>query len=371
MSHYAFNLKIRPSLFGDCPRFASPRILFVLAFALLTLLPLETLGADNREPGQRPPKRCRKDKEEDVKQKAAAMLASQQVQAGDEVWLVSSRSVANCSADVSGLCWYQLANGCLEPRTFADFQAAHESDPLTRSLFYAHGNNTKAAAAIVGGLTVYQNLFFQRSETTRVRHVIWSWPSEKEIFPIGKDADLKSRRAVSEGGTMRSVLDQLQGPRPMLLGYSFGGQVILSALQSPTENSSGESFCVTLIAPALNRDFVHCELDRDLLAANTMQMNAFINRKDKVIWANNRNYCRRKYLGSGMCDHRISSKVGSPDYLSEFELGSEGCKKHSIALYSQNLKVIARIRCQLENCGVEPEVGDWIEASLSGELISD
>ena len=113
--------------------------------------------------------------------------------------------------------------------------------------------------------------------------------------------------------------------------------MIVSALQSPTENSSGEPFCVTPIAPALNRDFIHCEL----LLANTMQMNAFINRKDKVIWANNRNYCRRKYLGSGMCDHRISSKVGSPDYLSEFELGSDGCKKHSIAVYSQNQNIIA------------------------------
>ena len=354
MSHYAFNPKIRPSLFGVFDRLASPRILFVFAFALLTLLPLKTSGADNRESGLRPIKRCRKDKEEDAEQRAQAMLASQQVQAGDEVWLVSSRSVANCTADVSGLCWYQLANGCLEPRTFADFQVAHESDALTRTLFYAHGNNTKAAAAIVGGLTVYQNLFLQRSETTRVRHVIWSWPSEREIFPIGKDANLKSRRAVTEGVAMRSVLDQLKGPRPMLLGYSFGGQVVVSALQSPTENSSGEPFCVTLIAPALNRDFIHCELDRELLLANTMQMNAFISRKDKVIWANNRNYCRRKYLGSGMCDHRISSKVGNPEYLSEVELGSDdGCGKHSIALYSQNPRIVDGIRCQLENCGVD------------------
>ena len=126
--------------------------------------------------------------------------------------------------------------------------------------------------------------------------------------------------------------------------------MIVSALLSPTENSSGEPFCVTPIAPALNRDFIHCEL----LLANTMQMNAFINRKDKVIWANNRNYCRRKYLGSGMCDHRISSKVGNPEYLSEVELGSDdGCGKHSIALYSQNPRIVDGIRCQLENCGVD------------------
>ena len=374
MSHHASKPKKRPTIFSDFPQFAFSRvlrILFVLAFSLLTLLPLKTSAADNREPGQRLSKRCGRDKEEDVKQQADAMLASQQVQAGDEIWLVSSRSIANCSADVAGLCWYQLANGCLEPRTFADFQAAHESEPLTRSLFYAHGNNTNAAAAIVGGLTVYQNLFLQRNETTRVRHVIWSWPSEKEIFPIGKDADLKSRRAVSEGVTMRSVLDQLNGPRPILLGYSFGGQVVVSALQSPTENSNSEPYCVTLIAPGLNRDFIHCELDREMLAVNTMQMNAFVNRKDKVIWANNRNYCRRKYRGSGMCDHRISSKVGTPDYLSEFELGSDGCAKHSIALYSQNSNVVAGIRRQLECCGVEPELGDWIEAPLSGELMSD
>ena len=353
-----FSTKSESCSYPFSQQFTCSRILLFLAFTLLSLISIEASGADKHDPNRGLLKRFHK---LDAEQLSKQLLVSQQLRAGDEIWLVSSRALTHCVADSSQLAWFQFANGCLNPRTFEDLQAAQESDPFTRTLFYAHGNNTSSDAAIAGGLTVYRNMFQDRDQPTRLRFVIWSWPSQRQTFPIGKDADLKSRRAVSEGELMRTVLDQIDGPRPNLLGYSFGGQVVVSALQSPTVLSSGEPFCVSLIAPGFNRDFLHLEMNRELLDANTKQMNAFVNKKDRVIWANNTNYCRRKYSGSGMCDHRVSSKLNGAPYLTEVELAHEACSKHSIALYSQNQNIIAGILCQLEHCGSDSETEIWIE----------
>ena len=287
------------------------------------------------------------------------MLATQQFHPGDEIWLVSSRASANRSSDPAKLEWSRLVDGQLKPKQFADFKTSHDSDPCTRTVVYTHGNLTNSNWAINGGLTLYQNVFQNRTNQTPVRYLIWSWRSEREYRLIGKDANMKSRRAVEEGTAMRAMLDQLQGPRPILLGYSFGGQVIVSALQSPTHLSTAEPFYVSLIVPGFNRDFIHCELDRDALQMNTKRMRAFVNEKDRVIWANNKNLCRRKYRGSGMCNYLVSSKLGQPDYLDEVDLTDENSPVHSIDKYSSNPRIIAGILCQLESSAAES--AEWIQ----------
>lgn len=263
----------------------------------------------------------------------------------DQVWLVSTRSIPEFSLDACDLNAIQLLDGCWHESNIQSFQAEHNENLKLQSVVYVHGNMTDLNWSIIRGLKVYENLIGNRQDSPPVRFVIWSWPSERQTVPI-RDALLKSRKAVCVGYTLRAFLDTLQGTAPALIGYSFGGQVVVSALQSPYHEDGKGPYHVSLIAPALDRDFIHCEIDSCKVVSNTAIIEAYVDSKDRVIRAHGQ-LCRKKYRRSGKCDHLVSSKLnGCCEILSEIDI-TDCQPKHSITLYSQDPSIIEGFNRQL------------------------
>lgn len=263
----------------------------------------------------------------------------------DQVWLVSSRKVVNYCMDTCQLEAIQLADCHWQASSIDAFQNEHRSNETLRTVFYVHGNMTDFNWSIVRGLKVYENMIGSQPDAPPVRFVIWSWPSERQTVPV-RDALVKARKAVCVGYSLRSLLNSLEGPCPALIGYSFGAQVVMSALQSPIHEDRQGPYQVTLIAPAFDRDFIHCEIDSCRVAANTASMNAFVDSKDRVIRANN-HLARKKYRRSGKCDHLVSSKLnGCCDFLHEFDI-TDCQPKHSIILYSEHPSIVDGVKQQL------------------------
>ncbi len=265
----------------------------------------------------------------------------------DQVWLVSSRSIPGYSLDCSCLNAVQFIDGEWQGSSVESFQAEHAGNQDRQTVVYVHGNLTDFNWSIIRGLKVYENMIGSRQDAPPVRFVIWSWPSERQTVPI-RDALLKSRNAVCVGYTLRSFLDSLEGASPALIGYSFGGQVVMSALQSPYHGDGRGQFHVSLIAPAFDRDFVHCEIDSCKVLSNTAIIEAYVDSKDRVIRAHGQ-LCRKKYRWSNKCDHLVSSKLdGCCEILSEVDITN--CQpKHSIILYSQDATIVGGFNRQLRN----------------------
>jgi hypothetical protein len=263
----------------------------------------------------------------------------------DQVWLVSTRQVCGPTLQTDQLKAIQLVRRSWQRTSVAEFQAAHAGDVNRKSVFYIHGNMTDLNWSIVRGLQVYKNLIGKDPNAPPVRFVIWSWPSERETIPV-RDAIIKARKAVSVGYTFRAFLDSLSGARPVLIGYSFGSQVVAAAMQSPYRNEELGKFYVTLIAPAFERDFIHGTMDGGQLAANVHRLDAYVNATDRVIKANSC-LCRRKFRRSNRCDHLVSSKLdGCWSFLTEVDI-TDCQSKHSITLYSQQPAIVGGFRKQL------------------------
>lgn len=264
----------------------------------------------------------------------------------DQIWLVSSRFIPDCTRDPSRLSAIQLQESCWVDSSVEVVKSEHDENETLSSFVYVHGNMTDLNWSIARGLQVYKNLIGSYEQVPAIRFIIWSWPSERQTIPI-RDVLKKSRRAVQEGVTLRSFLDHLEGDRPVLLGYSFGAQVIMSALQSSDECTTRDPYTVSVIAPAFDRDYIHCEIDSCKVQSSTARLQAFVNENDRVIRANN-HLCRKKYRRSCICDHLISSKLnGCESFLDEIDITSGGQCKHSVILYSQQPAVVACIQDQL------------------------
>ena len=289
------------------------------------------------------------------------------VRPGDEIWLISTRHIETCTDDVNAVEVIKLIENDWFKQDFNSLKLAHDSDQEIQTIFYSHGNMTDLNWSIVRGLEFYENLFLNRPNGPRVRFVIWSWPSQRETIPL-VDALVKSRRAKVEGRSMRAALDALDGQRPLVIGYSFGGQVVLSAMQAATSNWNGMPYRVTLIAPALERDYIHCEVDSTAIGESTSEVVAFVNGSDRVIRANSA-LCRRAYRRSGKCDYCMSSKLTSDVALNEIDLTGESPKKHAIALYGANPKIVGMIQSQVDSLALVFEQTLAVPDSLDSVVV--
>lgn len=277
--------------------------------------------------------------------RAIDATASTCVRDCDQIWLVSSRQVTDYCLDTCQLNAIQMVNGDWQSSSVEMFQTEHSTNATMQTVFYIHGNMTDFNWSIIRGLKVYENMIGSQPDAPPVRFVIWSWPSERQTIPI-RDALLKAKQAVFVGYSFRSLLNSLDGPCPAIIGYSFGAQVVMSALQSPLHEECKGPYEVTLIAPAFDRDFIHCEIDSCRIAANTASMKAYVDSKDRVIRANG-HLCRKRYRRSGKCDHLVSSKLtGCCDFLQEFDI-TDCQPKHSIILYSEHPSIVDGVKHQL------------------------
>lgn len=177
-----------------------------------------------------------------------------------DVWLISSRCLP-CPRNLCsppGPVKYSRRIGKRWWRsTSSEFLSTLEPDKVT--CFYVHGNRLSPSDARSQGMAMYRRLMCQ---STSIRFVIWSWPSDK-IHGIVRDARQKAIRSDGEAFYLANTLaDFPDDVRLSLIGYSFGGRIVTGSLHL----LAGGQFCgnalardnppdirprVALIAPAM------------------------------------------------------------------------------------------------------------------------
>lgn len=178
---------------------------------------------------------------------------------GDEVLLVDTRSLPDCTSDAvraRRISVRRLEDGCWRS---ADLLAVAAEGEPRQTVVWVHGNRFSAEDAREYGLRCYRNFSRWRSSDLPLRFVIWSWPSDRITGPL-RDAREKAHRANAEGTNVAWAMRQLRPTNPWgLIGYSYGGRVSTSALNELGRSNAGDSLGparVVLFAPALNNDWL-------------------------------------------------------------------------------------------------------------------
>ena len=151
---------------------------------------------------------------------------------GDEMWLVSTRCLPDCgNFDGSYAPQYrvhQYVEGAWQPATLDEYYATQSPDALT--VAHVHGNRYSESDAIERGWQTYHIVRQGDSAWSRVRMVIWSWPSDP-VHGLLKDIRQKAERTDVEGYYVGYFL---AGHNPdsqlSVIGHSFGARIITGAL---------------------------------------------------------------------------------------------------------------------------------------------
>lgn len=206
----------------------------------------------------------------------------------DEIWLVSGRSDDGC------LSCERMVDSGWKPDAIVNLATAHDTKTEKSTVVYVHGNQTNDEYARARGLQLYQKLFGFNvcPPSPPIRFVIFSWRSEREKARASSDFKIKLARSIRVGSTFRSLLDQFESRKMLLVGFSLGGQVILSGLREQQLNDDEESadlkngmYSVALITPALEPAIESTCLDAVDQNLSVSQTVAFIARKDPAIRA--------------------------------------------------------------------------------------
>lgn len=207
----------------------------------------------------------------------------------DEVWFVSARR------DDGVLVCEKLVGGSWNSSGVGQLTMAHESDRQKSTVIYVHGNQTNDEYARARGLQLYQSLFNRNlcEPAARVRFVVFAWRSEREKARMTSDFKIKLKRSIRVGSIFRCFLDQFESRNMLLVGFSLGGQVILSGLQEEQlrleqiPDCKRGKYSVALVTPAL--DPIRESTCLNAVDENNavVQTVAFLNRKDPAIRASN------------------------------------------------------------------------------------
>ena len=279
-----------------------------------------------------------------VRTRRGVGFRSVNVRAQDEIWLVSARQQSPCELTLQRLIDDQWVPACM-----ADLTEAHAVDQQRSSVVYVHGNRTDDEYARSRGLQFYENVFNEESWTGPVRFVIFAWRSEREKIRPTVDFNVKLDRSVELGSTFANFLDQFQDRRIVLVGFSLGGQVVLSGLvQLPSQAASDKvgKFQVALVTPALKAADASnsvASLPLNPTAAKTV---VFVNRKDNAIRA-------AMLVAKATSTHpvvtleqiarRPTCEMVNPVFIEDITEQTTGC--HSITKYSARstrLKTVLR-----------------------------
>ena len=154
----------------------------------------------------------------------------------DQIWLISTRKLGNCGdpcqMTVPRLQFCRLDHGGGWSKSSAEeFFATDEPGALTT--VYVHGNRMTADAAVERGLKMYGGLVCDACDSTAIRHVIWSWPSQPlpRRWALFRNARVKATRTPVQSYYLGWWLAQLQPDvNVSLIGFSYGSRTILGAL---------------------------------------------------------------------------------------------------------------------------------------------
>lgn len=157
--------------------------------------------------------------------------------AGD-AWLIDARYASPQSGDAS---LERLVVNQLEQRESNRMQWAESTqnaffdsyDPNIPLVVIIHGNWMTLPEAKSHGIA-FHRLARKLGEH---RLLVWSWPSERAMKKIRRDALLKARRADAHGHVLAMFLKKLPaGSKVSVVGFSFGAKLACEALQGLSDD---------------------------------------------------------------------------------------------------------------------------------------
>lgn len=218
------------------------------------------------------------------------------LRAGDELWVVSSRSLPDLEACTSiqdvhfSVCRYFCDTGWLA----SDEQALHESfqsQPYMRTAIYTHGNWMTAENTLGRGSYVYNRLSARAEEP--IRFIIYSWPSQRTGRPV-RDVYEKAARSNTDTYYFAHFLNRIPESTPLgILAFSFGGRVVggglhlvaggtLEGRTAPTW-ATQRNVRVSFVAPAFDRTWLVAGRDYGMALQNVDALVNIYNSRDPVL----------------------------------------------------------------------------------------
>ncbi len=214
------------------------------------------------------------------------------VRSQDEVWLVSTRH-KNC-CDVQQLCVRRYCSG----RGFVDSSVDEyfaASDPQAIVTTFVHGNRVDPDMAGERGLRMYRKIANHACEHQRLRHVIWSWCSGAIRGPL-RDAKIKAGRTYFQSYLLAQFVARHDSEsRASLVGFSYGGRIILGAQHLLGQGvlcgrSLDTDLCahtpktrVVVWAPAMPADWIYPGGKNGRAFATTDRMLIYYNTRDPAL----------------------------------------------------------------------------------------
>lgn len=155
--------------------------------------------------------------------------------AGQQVWLVSTRSAQRCGdlqASVGQIRYWRLdpENAC--GWLLSDAAAFHQGDDRNvPTTIYFHGARTDCDVAIEHGWGLYACMK-QLAAGRPFRLVIWAWPADRTARIPRRDMQREAAQTGPDAYFLASTLAETKAATPLcLIGYSFGAQIAAGAMQ--------------------------------------------------------------------------------------------------------------------------------------------
>lgn len=150
-----------------------------------------------------------------------------------DTWLISTRNIPNdCFSEDAArrMRFYRLSESGRQWERSDRHEFLASDDPTIPTSWFVHGNWFTHQDAIDQGLDFARNMRRQ-SGNRPLRVVIWSWQSDRELWRIRSDLELKLKRADTQGLYLGWLMNQSQRTMPIsLVGYSYGARVVSVAL---------------------------------------------------------------------------------------------------------------------------------------------
>ena len=207
---------------------------------------------------------------------------------GGDVWELSTRNIGCVNNARSG--WMErLTVSKWVDRSWTtstiDEAIFHGSDAVVpaRTIIYIHGNwmDRELARERVGIIDRY----IAQSASEPYRLLMISWPSEKN-GPVLRDIRENARLADDNSVILAELLRLLaETPTQVsLLGFSLGARTVTGALHlDAMEPSNGKLYRVSLVAPAVDRDWLQPNGKKSLALTNVDHMVNLYNSKDPIL----------------------------------------------------------------------------------------
>ncbi len=218
---------------------------------------------------------------------------------GDEYWVLNSRCISSvaCRANLENpnLKVYRYHQGQgLQHDSVNGLYTRVDEDHSFLNVIYIHGNRFTSQEAIDRSLKIYRSVNRRCHDQTRIRWILWSWPSDPIFNPL-TDVRTKAQRADTQALYVGWLLQHFPAPdRLEMIGYSFGGRIVTGALHTAAGGEMkgrtlsgpplrGSRIGIHLVAPALDRHWLASGSRHGLAAENIGSMNLFYNSRDRVL----------------------------------------------------------------------------------------